>query len=254
MYLKRVMPCLLMSNGGLYKTVKFSKPVYIGDPINAVKIFNEKEVDELVLLDISATKKKLEPNYRKIAEIASEAFMPFTYGGGINSLEIAKKLYSLGVKNLSLNYYEMENPKINTDIAKLYGNQAVVVSIDVKKNFFGKHEIKILNGEKSVKKPLIEYCKKAEELGAGEILINSIDRDGTWQGFDLDLIKQVVDAVSIPVIACGGAGNIDHLSEALNEGRASALAVGSMAVFQKKGMGVLINFPERQALDKILKI
>ena len=251
MYLKRVIPCLLLDKGGLYKTVKFKKPVYVGDPINAVKIFNEKEVDELIFLDITASAEKRKPDFKKIAEVASETFMPFTYGGGISEFNDAKELFRLGVEKVSLNTAAALNSSLITQIAEHYGNQAVVASVDVKKSFFGKYEVVINRASKSIKTPLVEYCQQLEKAGAGEIMLTSVDREGTWEGYDINLLKEVTFAVNIPVIAQGGAGNVDHLAQAVKQGGASALAVGSMMVFQKKGMGVLINFPERKVLDKI---
>ena len=249
MYLKRVIPCLLLDKGGLYKTVKFKKPVYVGDPINAVKIFNEKEVDELILLDITASEEKRKPDFKKIQEIASETFMPFTYGGGISEFKDSKELFRLGVEKICVNTAAALNPLLITQIAEQYGNQAIVASVDVKKSFFGKYEVVIHRGTKAIKTPLIEYCQQLEKAGAGEMMLTSVDREGTWEGYDIELLKQVTSAVSIPVIASGGAGNVEHFSEAVKQGGASALAAGSMMVFQKKGMGVLINFPERKVLD-----
>ncbi len=253
MYLKRVIPCLLLDKGGLYKTVKFKKPVYVGDPINAVKIFNEKEVDELIFLDITASAEKRKPDFKKIAEVASETFMPFTYGGGISEFNDAKELFHLGVEKVALNTAAALNMALIIQIAEQYGNQAVVASVDVKKNFFGKYEVVIHRASKSIKTPLIEYCQQLERAGAGEIMLTSVDREGTWEGYDTELLKQVTSAVSIPIIANGGAGNVDHLSQGVKQGGASALAAGSMMVFQKKGMGVLINFPRRELLDEVVR-
>ncbi len=243
MYLKRVIPCLLLDKGGLYKTVKFKKPVYIGDPINAVKIFNEKEVDEIILLDITASAEKRKPNYKKIAEIASETFMPFTYGGGITELKDAKELFKQGVEKVALNTAAALNKQLITQIAEQYGNQSVVVSVDVKKTLLGKYEIVINRATKTIKTPLLEYCQELEAAGAGEILLTAVDREGTWEGYDITLLKRVTSAVSVPVIASGGAGSVEDIHQAVSVGGASAMAIGSMAVFQKKGMGVLINFP-----------
>lgn len=248
----RVIPCLLFYNRGLYKTVKFKNPSYIGDPINAIKIYNEKEVDELIFLDITASIENREPNFKMIGEIASECFMPLCYGGGLKTIDQAKRILEIGVEKVSFNYAAVNNPSLITSAAKDFGSQAVVASIDVKKNFLGKYEVVQKRGTKSTGENPVEFAVKMESMGAGEILLTSVDRDGTWQGYDNNLIKQVTDAVSIPVIANGGAGNLTHLEDTLQLTKTSGLALGSMVVYQKKGMGVLINFPLRSELEKIL--
>jgi cyclase len=249
----RVMPCLLYYNRGLCKTIKFKNPAYIGDPINAIKIYNEKEVDELIFLDITATAENREPNYKIIADIASECFMPLCYGGGISSVHQVKRILEIGVEKVSFNHAAIVNPSLITGVAKDFGSQAVVVSIDVKKTIWNKYEVFQKRGAKSTGHRPVDFAKKAEELGAGEILLTSIDREGTWEGYDNELIQSVTQAVNIPVIVNGGAGNLAHLEQAVALGKASGLALGSMAVYQKKGMGVLINFPARTELEKILK-
>lgn len=248
----RVMPCLLYYNRGLYKTIKFKNPNYIGDPINAIKIYNEKEVDELILLDITASRDKREPDYKMINDIASECFMPLCYGGGINHLDQVKKIMEIGVEKISFNTAAVENPALITKAAKDFGNQAIIVSIDVKKNLWGKYDVVINRGTKSIGQNPVVFAQKMVSLGAGEILLTAVDREGTWDGYDIDLIKQVTDAVKIPVIVNGGAGNLIHLEDAEKIGHASGIALGSMVVYQKKGMGVLINFPSRESLEKIL--
>lgn len=248
----RVMPCLLYYNRGLYKTIKFKNANYVGDPINAIKIYNEKEVDELIFLDIMASKEGREPDYKIIKDIASECFMPLCYGGGITTLNQVKKIMEIGVEKVSFNAACVHNPSLITVTANDFGSQAVIVSIDVKKNMWGKYEVVKNSGTKSIGIHPVAFAKKMVELGAGEILLTAIDREGTWDGYDLDLIKSVTDAVNIPVIANGGAGNLNHLAEAAKIGNASGLVIGSMAVYQKKGMGVLINFPNRTALETIL--
>lgn len=248
----RVMPCLLLDNGALVKTVKFKKPSYIGDPINAIKIYNEKEVDELILLDITASEKKASPNYKKISEVATECFMPFAYGGGIKTIEEIKKLFELGVEKVSINTAAFFNPGLIENAAKEFGNQSIVVSIDVKKNLWGKYKVYIKRGRKETNEDPVTYAQKMEKLGAGELLINTIHKDGTWEGYDIELLKSITSSVSIPVIVCGGASCIEDFSKAVKEGGASAVAAGSMVVYQKKGMGVLINFPDRKKLESIL--
>ncbi len=248
----RVMPCLLYYKRGLYKTIKFKNPSYVGDPINAIKIYNEKEVDELIFLDISASVEKREPDYKMITDIATECFMPLCYGGGISDTEQIKKIFGIGVEKISINSSAIDNPGLISEAASSFGSQAVIVSIDVKKSFWGKYEVMKGRGSKSIGYDPVSFAKKMEDAGAGEILLTSVDREGTWEGYDIDLLKQVTSAVRIPVIVNGGAGSISHFEEAKKKGHASGLAIGSMAVYQKKGMGVLINFPGRPELEKIL--
>lgn len=248
----RIIPALLLQNESLVKTVKFSKPGYIGDPINTVRIFNELEVDELVFLDITATNEKRDPNLKILSEIANECFMPLGYGGGINSLEQARKIFSIGFEKIVLNTASHLNKDLISEIAEVYGNQAVIVSIDVKKNLWGNYEVWSHAGKKSTRKNPVDWAVEVESLGAGEILLTSIDKEGTWSGFDINLIKKVTDAVSIPVIAHGGAGNIDHIGEVVKQANASAVALGSMVVYQQKGYGVLVCFPDQNDLVRLL--
>ena len=248
----RVIPCLLLRKGSLVKTVKFGKFTYIGDPCNTVRIFNELEVDELMFLDITATLEKRSPNIKLISNIANECFMPLCYGGGVKSLEMAKKIFEIGVEKIVLNTQAVATPELITEIANIYGSQSVVVSIDVKKNIFGKYTIRTNAGKKSHHLGLIKWAKRVELLGAGEILLTSIDREGTWTGYDAELTRYVADSVSIPVIANGGAGSVSDLKEAVFLGGASAVALGSMVTFQKKGLGVLVSFPERSELEGAL--
>lgn len=253
MVLNRAIPCLLLDKDGLYKTVQFKKPIYVGDPINAVKIFNEKEVDELMILDFTASKEKREPNFELLKQIASECFMPLAYGGGISKYEHAAKLFEIGIEKIVLNQNAIENPTLINEIASVYGNQSVIVSLDIKKNLFGKYTIYTLNGSKKVGDDVVIKAKEIEKLGAGELLITNIDKEGTWNGYDIELTKLISENVNIPIIANGGCGNVDHISEAIKLGKASAVAVGSMAVFQKKGMGVLISFPSSTEIENVLK-
>jgi cyclase len=240
----RIIPVLLMIDGGLYKTEKFRNPKYIGDPINAVKIFNDKEVDELIILDISATKNRRGPNFVKIAEIAGEAFMPMAYGGGIHTFEDAKRVFDSGYEKIVINTASIESPWLIQEVASVYGAQSVVVSIDVKLNLFGKYKVFVKCGSKKTSLSPEQAASNCEANGAGEIMINAMHQDGTWEGYDLKLIQKVSNAVSIPVIACGGASCVNDLKMAVVRGGASAVAAGSMFVFQKKGMGVLISFPK----------
>jgi cyclase len=240
------MPCLLISNGALVKTVRFKNPTYVGDPVNAVRIFNQKEVDELVLLDIEATTHNRGIDYETLEKVVSECFMPICYGGGVNTLEDMRKLFSLGIEKISLGAAAFLNPDLIKAAATEFGNQAILVTLDVKKGLLGGYSVRTHQGTKDTRIDPIRAAKKVEELGAGEILLNSIDRDGTWGGFDLKLIRDVTNAVGLPVIVTGGAGSLKDLRSAVTEGGASAVAIGSMAVFQGKDLGVLIKFPSRQ--------
>lgn len=247
----RVMPCLLLDEGGLLKTISFKNPTYIGDAINSVRIYNELEVDEIIILDIYATKNGRGPDFEKIAQLTEECFMPFTYGGGIKTYEDAQQLFDMGVEKISLNNAALNNVKLIEKIANAYGSQAVVVSMDINKTLFSGQRVFEKCGSKKTKWLPHEWAKFVENAGAGEILINSIERDGKMDGFDLDLISSVVNCVDIPVIAAGGAGEVADIGRAKNAG-ASAIALGSMAVYQNKNRGILINFPDYKTLREIL--
>lgn len=251
MFRPRVIPCLLLRNTGLVKTIKFKDARYIGDPINAVRIFNAKETDELIFLDINATKEKRKISIELLEKIADEAYMPFSVGGGIDSIEDIKQLLKTGVEKVSINSYAIENPQFIRDAANAFGSSTIIVSIDVKKKLLSRYEIYTRCGTKSTGLDPIKFAVKAAELGAGEILINSIDRDGTMEGYDIDLIKKVADAVDIPVIACGGAGKLTDLSEAYIKGNASAVSAGSMFVYHGPRRAVLINYPSKEELLSI---
>lgn len=248
----RVIPCMLMRNGGLVKTVKFKSPRYIGDPINAVRIFNEKEVDELVFLDIGSATALTGPNFELLVDIASEAFMPFGYGGGITSIDHVKRLYALGVEKVILNTAAADNPDLVSKAAALAGCSGVVVSIDVRRNWLGKYSVCVASGQRDLKCDPVAYAREMEQLGAGEILLNAIDKDGTMEGYDLELVRRVSEAVSVPVVAVGGAGKLQHFREAVDEG-ASAVAAGSMFVFHGKHNAVLITYPEYEELERLFK-
>lgn len=245
----RVMPCLLVADGRLVKTVRFKNQAYIGDPVNAIKIYNSKEVDELIVLDIQASRQGTGPNYALVEEVASECFMPLTYGGGVDSVEHARRLFSLGVEKVAVNTAAAENPELISDLATEFGSQSVVVSIDVKRTIFGNYRVALKSGSRTTNRSPEHCAHLAEKLGAGEILLNSVDRDGTYSGYDLELIRSVSDNVHIPLIAVGGAGSVDDLVDGVREGGADAVAAGSLFVYQKQDLGVLINFPERQLLE-----
>ncbi len=246
MALKRIIPCLLYDGLGLVKTIKFKIPSYIGDPINAIKIYNEKEVDELIVIDINATKEKRKPNFDKIADMASEAFMPFAYGGGVKTFDDFVSLYKIGIEKVIVNSLIQENPEIIKKVIEHYGSQAVIACIDFKKIMFSGIIPYSYIGNK-IKMSLIDYANYlTTDIGVGELMLQSIDKDGTWEGFDDEIISTILNSVEIPVIACGGCGSIEDLKTVLYKTNANAAAIGSMAVYSKKGMGVLINFPDRE--------
>ena len=248
----RVIPCLLIQGSRLVKTVAFRNPRYFGDPINAVRIFNEKEVDELVVLDINATVEQRPPNLRLISEIASECFMPLAYGGGIKSLDHIQSIFALGVEKVVINSEAAARPAIVADAAARFGSQSLIVSIDAKKRHFGGYEIRTRSGRVGTGRNPVRIARDMESAGAGEILLNSIDRDGTMQGYDLELVRAVSQAVALPVIACGGAGSLTDLAAAVTKGGASAVAAGSMFVFHGKHRAVLINYPSTAELEQVL--
>ena len=238
----RIIPALLLRNDNLVKTIRFGKFTYVGDPCNTVRIFNELEVDELLFLDIAATAEKRTPNLKVLADIANECFMPLGYGGGVRTFESAKAIFEIGFEKLVINSFALENPLFITKLSEHFGSQAVIASVDVKRDIFGRYEVRAEAGRRRTGRDPVEWAQELESLGAGEILLTSMDREGTWQGFDVGLVKAVTGAVSVPVIAHGGAGSAEHIREVVESGRASAVALGSMVVFQKKGMGVLVNF------------
>jgi cyclase len=247
----RVIPSLLIHKGGLVKSVQFKDYKYVGDPINAVKIFNEKEVDEIAVIDIDASKENKAPNIAKIAEIASEAFMPMAYGGGITTIEQIKEILYNGIEKVIINKAAHTTPHLITQAANLFGNQSIVVSIDVKKVFLKGYRVFIENGKKNTGLHPVEFAITAEKLGVGEILLNSIDKDGTFTGYDLALIQQVSKAVNIPVIAIGGASSVEDFAKAKQAG-ASAVSAGSMFVFQRPHKAVLISYPTRKEIKEIV--
>ncbi len=249
----RIIPVLLLRNESLVKTVRFGKFTYVGDPCNTLRIFNELEVDELLFLDITATRERRGPNLKVLADIANECFMPLGYGGGVRTLDQAKSIFDIGFEKIAVNTYAVEHPEFMTELAKYYGNQAVIASIDIKKGFLGKNLVQTYSGRHRTILDPVAWAKELESRGAGEILLTAIDREGTWSGFDLELVNSVADAVSIPVIAHGGAGTLAHIGEVVRQAGASAVALGSMVVFQKKGMGILVNFPEKNQLELALE-
>ena len=239
----RIIPCLLLRGHGLVKTKKFKDPVYVGDPVNAVRIFSEKEADEIVILDIDASREEREPNYELIAEIAGECFMPVAYGGGIKTLDQARKLIRCGIEKVVINSASIESTGFIREIADVFGCQAVVGSIDARKTLLGGYRVFVKSGNVDTKLKPEEHAAFLEKAGVGEIFLNSIDCDGQMQGYDIELIKKVSAKVNVPVVACGGAGTLDHMRKAMSEGGASAVAAGSLFVFYGKHRAVLINYP-----------
>ena len=240
---KRIIPCLLLHKKGLYKTKKFKEPTYIGDPINAAKIFNEKKVNELVVFDIDASVKNFEPNYRIIGNIVSECFIPITYGGGVKSINQMEKLFKLGIEKISLSTEIILNPNFLTEAANIFGSQSVVVTLDVKKDFFGRKRIYIYNGNKNTNIDPLKFVKQVVNLGAGEIIINSIDLDGTMNGFDIILLKEIKSTIKVPVIGLGGAGNESHINDVFIKSSIDGVCCGSLFLYQGPLRSVLINYP-----------
>lgn len=248
----RVIPCLLLRGTGLVKTVRFGDPKYVGDIINAVRIFNDKEVDEIIILDIEAHAGRGRINWELVTKAAGEAFMPMCYGGGVRSVDEIKRLFKAGIEKVSVNTGAHEDPRLLESAARTFGSQSIVAGIDVKKNLFGRYVVVSHGGERKQATDVVAWAKTVERAGAGEILLNSVDRDGTQAGYDLELVRQVTSAVSIPVIACGGAGKLEHFAQAIRSG-ASAVAAGSLFVFHGPHRAVLITYPARGELVKWLK-
>jgi cyclase len=247
----RVIPCLLLRNRGLVKTIKFRKPKYVGDPINAIRIFNDKAVDELVFLDTTVTVEHRSPNFELISEIAEECFMPICYGGGVSKLDQVERLFRLGVEKVAINTAAIEDRELVRSAASTFGSQSIVVSLDVKRNRFGNYRVFTHGGSLNTRLDPLAVAIEMEQLGAGEILLNSIDRDGTMAGYDLNLTRSVAERVGVPVIACGGAGKLDDFLLAVNEGKASAVAAGSFFVFQGPHQAVLITYPTSAQLKEL---
>lgn len=246
----RVIPVLLLDGRRLVKTRRFSAPRYIGDPVNAVRIFNSKEVDELILLDLAAALSG-RPDFDLVREIASEAFMPVTYGGGVRMLDDMERLFGLGVEKVSLGYAALRNPGLITTAAARFGRQSIVACIDAKRRLFGGCEVVTSRARESGGVRPAAFARACVEAGAGEILLQNVDRDGTRQGFDLELVRQVTAAVDVPVVACGGAGSLEDLRAVIHQASASAAAAGSLFVFQGKLEAVLISYPRPAELADI---
>lgn len=249
----RIIPCLLVHNNGLVKTVGFKSPKYVGDPINAVKIFNEKESDELIVLDIDATVNNAEPNYKLIAALAAECRMPLCYGGGVRTPEQAKRIIGLGVEKVAISSAAMENPNLISQVADEIGRQSIVVVLDVKKRLLSKgSDVLTHNGKKNTKRSAIEVATQVAELGVGEIVLNSIDNDGQMKGYDLSLARQLRQAVNIPITILGGAGSLTDIGELISACGVIGAAAGSLFVFKGPYRAVLINYPGITQRDEII--
>ena len=253
MVINRIIPCVLYSNGGLVKTTQFKSPNYIGDPINSLKLFNDMGVDELLFIDIDASKNNTPPNLKLVREIASECFMPLTYGGGIKDLQTIEKLLKLGVEKISVNTAFLSNSNLCKAAVKEFGSSTIIGSIDVKKNIFGHYKVYDHSKSKSTKNDPIQYAKQLEERGVGEIFINNIDREGTMKGFDLNLIKMFGHAVNIPIIPCGGAGSLSDIALVFKQINITAVAAGSIFVYTGKFNAILVNFPNESQIKEIIQ-
>ena len=245
----RITPCLLVQNGGLVKTTKFKNPKYVGDPLNAVRIFNEKKVDEIIVLDIDVSKNNEKPKLKLIENLAEECQMPLCYGGGIKSLDDAQKIFSLGVEKISISSAIFSDSKLISNIAKSVGSQSVVVTLDIKKNIFGQYSVFTLNGKKKMKDNLFDLINIVQSEGAGEIVINNIDLDGTMSGYDLELLDKIKEKISVPLTMLGGAGKPEHFKDVLNIMPIIGMSAGSFFVFKGKYKAVLISYQKNKILD-----
>ncbi len=249
----RIIPCLLVHDKGLVKTVQFKDHKYVGDPINAVRIFNEKETDELIVMDIDASRQSKEPDYKMIENLAAECRMPLCYGGGIRTLEQAQRIFSLGVEKISISSAAVNTPELVSAMADRVGSQSVVVVIDVKKKMFGGYEVYAHNGTKSTGKNPFEFASQMEKLGAGEIVVNSIDQDGMMKGYDLNLVEKMRKAVTLPLTVLGGAGLLEDIGQLIRSYGVIGAAAGSLFVFKGVYKAVLINYPNWQEKDELIE-
>jgi cyclase len=250
----RIIPSLLLHNKGLVKTVNFKSPKYVGDPINAVRIFNEKEVDELAFFDIDASVLNNEPDYILIEKLANQSRMPLCYGGGVKTVEQAQKIFGLGIEKIALSSAIIKTPQLVTQIAERVGSQSVIVVLDIKKKLLGGYEIFTHNGKKSTGINPIKFVKDLELLGAGEIIINSIDHDGLMKGYDMTLIEKIAESISLPLTVLGGAGSLADMEKVIDKHGVIGVAAGSLFVFKGPYKAVLINYPTQIEKNKIFKI
>ncbi len=250
----RIIPSLLLHDKGLVKTVNFKSPKYVGDPINAVRIFNEKEVDELAFFDIDASVLNHEPDYGLIEKLANQSRMPLCYGGGVKTVEQAQRIFSLGIEKIALSSAIIENPQLVSQIAERVGSQSVIVVLDVKKKLLGGYEIYTHNGKKATGINPVKFAKEIELLGAGEIIVNSIDQDGVMKGYDLNLIDKIANSISIPLTVLGGGGSLADIEKVIDKYGVIGVAAGSLFVFKGPYKAVLINYPNQDIKNKIFKI
>ncbi|MEP6506723.1 MAG: AglZ/HisF2 family acetamidino modification protein [Gemmatimonadales bacterium] len=246
----RAIPCLLLKGRGFVKTTRFRNPKYLGDPINIVRLFNDKEADELIVLDIAATVEKKPPQFEFLANLTSECFMPLCYGGGVRTIEDIRTLLSIGIEKVAINTAAVASSDLVAKAADAFGSQAIVSSIDAKQNWLGAMKVHTNSARKNTGLDPVMVAIEMDKRGAGEILLTSVDRDGSMKGYDLELIRRVSEAVSIPVVACGGAGNMEHFAQAISAG-ASAVAAGSLFVYVGPHRAVLINYPTTPELRRI---
>lgn len=249
----RIIPCLLVKNNGLVKTIQFGKPKYVGDPINAVRIFNEKEVDELIVLDIDATTQSREPNYNLIKNLAAECRMPLCYGGGVKTVEQVARIISLGVEKVAMSSAAINDPQIVAQAAEVVGAQSIVVVMDVKKlGHAGSYELRTHNAGKPTGRCPVEFAKEVERLGAGEVVINSIDRDGVMKGYDFQIVNEIRETISLPITVLGGAGSLKDIATLIHSFGIIGAAAGSLFVFKGIYRAVLINYPSRAEKDALV--
>lgn len=249
----RIIPSLLIQDKGLVKTVNFKNPKYVGDPINAVKIFNEKAVDELAVFDIDATAKGLEPDYTLIERLANQSRMPLCYGGGVKTVEQAQKIFSLGIEKIALSSAVLENPGLISEIAERVGSQSVIVVLDVKKKLFGGYEVYTHNGKKATGINPVNFAEESQRLGAGEIIINAIDQDGVMKGYDMNLIDRIREKISLPLTVLGGAGSLADIKKVIEKHGIIGVAAGSLFVFKGVYKAVLINYPDKNEKENLYK-
>lgn len=252
MLLPRIIPCLLIKNGGLVKTVNFKNPRYLGDPINAVRIFNEKEVDELVVLDIDATLNGREPDYRMIEHLAAECRMPLCYGGGVTTSDQVRRIVQLGVEKVAISAAAIQNPLLVKNAAQQVGNQSVVAVLDVRLGNRSRYEVWTHNGDRNTGKSPVDLARLFENMGAGEVLINSIDGDGAMKGYDLILAEKIRASINVPMTILGGAGSLHDIGMLFSKYDGIGAAAGSLFVFKGSYRAVLINYPNRSEKDKLI--
>ena len=248
----RIIPCLLLHEGGLVKTVKFKDPKYVGDPINAVKIFNEKEVDELVFLDIDASKQNRGPDLKLIEDLATECFMPFAYGGGVTTIEQIKTILHIGVEKVIINHHMLKDLSFIRRAADHFGSSTLIGAVDVKKDFWGQYKV-YNHVSRKTSEDVLAWVEKVEAAGVGEIFLNNVDREGTYTGLDINLIDKVNRGISVPLIACGGTSDLNDIGSTISQTSISAIAAGSLFVYQGPHRAVLISYPKKQELEGLFR-